>query len=213
MSGLSKIDPATWRTALVAMGVKAATADTWAPAFSRQFDPALFSKGMDDVLAITPQVLHETQLLERMEENLNYSAARLCQVWPSRFPTTLDAARYAYNPQALAERVYGGRMGNIVPGWAWMYRGVGPMMFTGYDTMVLLERITSGTGDYQDYTVNPEVLAMPNFGLAAARRWWEHQIPDGHLSDQVKVRRRVNGGAIGLEHCLQLADSCRRAFA
>jgi putative chitinase len=46
------------------------------------------------------------------EENLNYSAKRLCQVWPRRFPSIAAAQPYANNPRALAEKVYGGRMGN-----------------------------------------------------------------------------------------------------
>jgi hypothetical protein len=33
------------------------------------------------------------------------------------------------------------------------------------------------------------------------------------LSDQVKLRRRVNGGAIGMEHVAQLAQLAQEAFA
>jgi putative chitinase len=168
---------------------------------------------MDDVLALLPQVLHETQKLTLLEENLNYSTARLCAVWPSRFPDTLSASRYAYNAQALAERVYGGRMGNVKPGWAWLYRGMGLLMHTGRDAYELLEQLGEEFGGYQDFTVQPWLVCQPHFGAVAARLWWEGRIPDGLLSDQVKVRRRVNGGAIGLDHCLQLAADCRRAFA
>lgn len=210
---MSALTASDWRTALEAVKVRKATAATWAPAFAREFDPALFSQGMDDVLALLPQVLHETALLERLEEGLSYSTARLCAVWPSRFPDTLAAARYAHNGQALAERVYGGRMGNSKPGWAWLYRGQGPVMFTGRDAYELLERLSEELGGYQDFTVQPWLVQQPHYGLAAARLWWEHRIPDGLLSDEVKVRRRVNGGAIGLEHCQQLAEDCRRAFA
>jgi putative chitinase len=201
-----------WRLALYDSGVRAPTAARFAPAMAREFDPSLFSQGMDDVLDLLPQVLHETAMLERLEENLSYSAKRLVAVWPSRFPDELAAARYAYNPQALAEVVYGGRMGNTKPGWAWLYRGQGPM-FTGRDAYELLEKLSEERGLYQDFTVQPWLVQEPAFGLHATRLWWEHRIPDGMLSDQVQIRRRVNGGRIGLEHCMQLADSCRRAFA
>ncbi len=51
----------------------------------------------------------------RLTENLNYSAKRLQQVWPQRFPTSAAASAYANNLALLAEKVYGGRMGNLIP--------------------------------------------------------------------------------------------------
>ena len=53
---------------------------------------------------------------------LNYTAERLVQVWPSRFPTAASAAPYAHNPKALADIVYGGRGGNVAgtdDGWSY----------------------------------------------------------------------------------------------
>lgn len=64
-------------------------------------------------------------------ENLNYSAKRLMQVWPSRFPTMSHAARYANNPELLGNKVYGGRLGNgLFEGYK--YRGRGFVQITGY---------------------------------------------------------------------------------
>lgn len=68
-----------------------------------------------------------------VEENLNYSAKRLTQVWPSRFPSIAVAQPYANNPEKLANKVYGGRMGNTEPDDGWRYRGRGFVQVTGKD--------------------------------------------------------------------------------
>lgn len=66
-------------------------------------------------------------------ENLIYtSAARIKQVWPSRFPTVESAKPYVKSAQKLANFVYGGRMGNDEKNDGWTYRGRGYVMLTGY---------------------------------------------------------------------------------
>ena len=57
------------------------------------------------------QFAHESCDFTKYTESLNYSAKRLMQVWPRRFPTLAIAEQYAHNPVALAEKVYGGRVG------------------------------------------------------------------------------------------------------
>ncbi len=64
-------------------------------------------------------------------ENLNYSAALLTEVWPSRFPTIASAKPFARSPRKLANKVYGGRMGNTAPDDRWRYRGRGLPQITG----------------------------------------------------------------------------------
>jgi putative chitinase len=67
-------------------------------------------------------------------ENMNYSAKRMMQVWPSRFPTLASAKPYANNPQALGNKVYGGRLGNgMFDGYKFRGRGIGAQI-TGYDS-------------------------------------------------------------------------------
>lgn len=66
-----------------------------------------------------------------IEENMSYSAKRMTEVWPSRFPDLESAMAYARNPEALANRVYGGRLGNDQPGDGWRYRGRGLVQITG----------------------------------------------------------------------------------
>lgn len=83
---------------------------------------------------ILATIAHETgQKMQPIEENLNYSAKRLTEVWPKRFPTLASAKPYASNPKALAGKVYGGRkeLGNTQPGDGWRYRGRGLPQITG----------------------------------------------------------------------------------
>lgn len=82
--------------------------------------------------AILSEAYHETGgRMQPISENLNYSAKRMTQVWPSRFPTVASAKPYANNPQKLANKVYGGRLGNDGPNDGWLYRGRGLAQITG----------------------------------------------------------------------------------
>ncbi len=89
--------------------------------------------GAKHVCAFIAQVAHESQGLTRTAENLNYTAARLTQVWPKRFPTPEAAAPYAHAPEKLANLVYAGRNGNgnTASGDGWRFRGGGPLQVTG----------------------------------------------------------------------------------
>ena len=82
--------------------------------------------------AILSEAYHETGgKMQPVAENLNYSAKRMTQVWPKRFPTIASAQPYAGNPQKLANKVYGGRLGNDGPNDGWLYRGRGLAQITG----------------------------------------------------------------------------------
>lgn len=63
-------------------------------------------------------------------ENMRYSAKRIREVWPNR----PEAVKFANQPRALANSVYGNRLGNR-PGTedGWLYRGGGVDQLTGRD--------------------------------------------------------------------------------
>lgn len=76
---------------------------------------------------------HEAKF-KAVAENLNYtSAARIREVWPTRFKTTAAAQPFVRQPKKLAEKVYGGRkdLGNTQPGDGWLFRGRGWPQLTG----------------------------------------------------------------------------------
>ncbi|WP_245281592.1 hypothetical protein [Ensifer sp. ZNC0028] len=73
----------------------------------------------------------DRRTMQPVTENLSYSAERLTQVWPTRFATIASAKPFARNPCKLANKVYGGRMGNTAPDDGWLYRGRGLPQITG----------------------------------------------------------------------------------
>lgn len=137
---------------------------------------------------------HETRGLRDLEENLNYSADRLMVVWPTRFPTLLAAQLYAHKPEALANIVYGGRMGNRRTGDGWTYRGRGAGL-TGRDAYAEVAKITG-----QPFETNPDLAATPEgaFTSAVGIWTWKGLNPSADLKDVRTSTRKLNGGLIGL---------------
>ena len=85
--------------------------------------PAVFAKyGLNSDLIIAhamAQFSHESGAGNEMVENINYTAERACQVWPSRFRSAADClakvGSFAGDPDfpaKLIDNVYGGRNGN-----------------------------------------------------------------------------------------------------
>lgn len=197
-----------WAEILRACGVKPATASRWAPVFAAEIRSGAFSAGdaeLDDFLA---QILHESAMLERLEEGLSYSAERLCAVWPGRFPTIAAAQPYARNPEALANKVYGGRLGNTQPGDGWRFRGRGLMQVTGRANYEVV-----GKAIGLDLAANPDLLAKPDIALRASIAWWERNVPDSVMGDVKRVTKLVNGGTHGLDDRARLAALAGKALA
>jgi putative chitinase len=140
------------------------------------------------------QIGHESGLVLR-EENLNYSADRLRAVWPRRFPTAASTKGLAHNPRALANRVYGGRMGNDGPDDGWTYRGRGYLQITGKDGYR-----TVGRHSGLDLVAHPELaMALPHALRVACAFWaWKGLNAVCDTGDFTAVTRVINGGLTGL---------------
>lgn len=139
---------------------------------------------------------HETLGFQKFEESLSYtSAQRIMAVWPSRFPTLASAQPFVRNPQALAERVYGGRMGNVNPGDGWKYRGRSACHLTGGENY-LAASVWSGLPLYD----NPDLAADPENAVLIACAYWKHRGLNrlADRDDLVAVTRTINGGSNGL---------------
>lgn len=98
--------------------------------------------------------------LQPISENLNYSAKRITEVWPSRFKTIAAAQPYANNPEKLANNVYGGRLGNNKTGDGWKYRGRGFPQTTGKVNYEKFAKILNiDLVNKPELAMNPEVAA------------------------------------------------------
>lgn len=129
-------------------------------------------------------------------ENLNYSAKRMCQVWPSRFPNVASAEPYAFNPQKLANKVYNGRMGNALDSNdGWSFRGRGGSQTTGRDGYT---RVKKQTG--LDVLTNPDILIQPATFLECAGSDFVNCgcLPYAKQDNIVMVTKKLNGGLTGL---------------
>lgn len=192
-----------WRDIFISLGVVPVTADVWAPIFEGVIGPDTFSLGdaeLDDFLA---NILHESSRLEKLEEGLTYrTPGRLMAVWPSRFPDRESERGYLNNPEALANKVYGGRMGNVDPGDGWKFRGGGLIMVTGSDNHAALQRAT-GLPVFDQ----PSLLRRPTEeSLKVAIAWWEKNVPDAFMGNVPRTRKAVNGGDIGLDDVQRLTN-------
>lgn len=147
------------------------------------------------------QLAHESTDLTRWVENLNYSAKRMTQVWPRRFPNITAATPYAHNPTALANKSYNGRMGNRVgSNDGWDFRGRAPLQATGRDMYAAITRAI-GEEFGADFVQQPDLLLQVKFGFLASAWIFAVEKKCLPLADAKNLRGctvRINGGTTGL---------------
>ena len=143
---------------------------------------------------------HESGGFKITQENLNYSAKGLNGIFKKYFPTEASAQPYERKPQMIANKVYGGRMGNGLEasGDGWKYHGRGFIQLTGKDNYTAF---TKSIGE--DCVNNPDLVAT-KYALASAAWFFNknglHKMADGGANDATvtSITKRVNGGTIGL---------------
>ena len=143
---------------------------------------------------------HESGGFKLTKENLNYSAKGLNGIFKKYFPTLESAVPYERKPEKIANKVYGGRMGNGLEasGEGWKFHGRGFIQLTGKDNYTAF---TKSIGE--DCIANPDLVAS-KYALASAAWFFNknglHKMADGGATDTVvtSITKRVNGGTIGL---------------
>ena len=153
------------------------------------------------VAAFVAQCAHESGGFRALKENLNYKAVTLRKIFPKYFPNDAIANQYASLPnkqEAIANRVYGGRMGNgdEASGDGFRYCGRGLIQLTGKQNYQnFADSIETPVEDV------PEFLATFEGAVQSACWFWEannlNQWAD--KGDILTLTKRINGGTIGLE--------------
>lgn len=189
----------------------------WAPALNEAM--ARFDIGTTErMAAFLAQIAHESGQLTRLSENLNYSAKRLMQVWPVRFPTMEKALQYERNPERLANNVYAKRLGNgdEASGDGWRFRGRGLIQLTGRGNYR-----AAGQGIGLPLEEQPDLLVQPGpAALSAAWFWKSHGLneladdrnDDNDTEDFRAITKRINGGTVGLKERLAFWETAKRVL-
>jgi putative chitinase len=145
------------------------------------------------------QVAHESGNFRFVRENLNYSTEGLLKVFPKYFDRN-TAPLYARRPQAIANMVYNGRMGNrLKSNDGWNFRGAGFLQLTGRTNFKA----------FSDFIGDPKIMDDPNlvatkYPLTSAawffdkRGLWKICDEGVDLATIRKVTRVVNGGFNGI---------------
>jgi len=173
-----------------------------ADAFNETFDRFGISTPVQQASWIG-QCGHECGNFRIMEENLNYRAATLLKLFP-RTPkrawgfTPEEAAAYEKQPQRIANRIYGNRMGNRdeASGDGFRFRGSGFLQLTGHANF-----FHAGQALGEDFVMQPELVRTPKYAAMTAGWFWQthklNQYADSR--DFLMMTKKINGGTIGLD--------------
>jgi putative chitinase len=166
--------------------------------------PLIMEKfGIDNPLKLShflSQCAHESGNFKFLNENLNYSADGLRKIFPKYFPTIEVANKYARQPEKIANKVYGGRMGNgdEASGDGYRFRGRGFIQLTGKDNYAAFDKFVD-----DDIMANPDLVSTKYPLTSAAFFFHKNKLWDicdkGHGDDiVVALTKRVNGATHGL---------------
>lgn len=165
------------------------------------------------VAGFLAQCSHESRGFRATEENLNYGAQALTALFPKYFPNAALVAEYARKPEKIANRIYGGRMGNgpEATGEGWKYRGRGFIQLTGKNNYTAFD---AAMGKGGSIVADPAPVALPGYAADSAAWFWAshglNEIAD--RGDIVAMTKRINGGTIGLAERTKLYQQALKVF-
>lgn len=159
------------------------------------------------------QLAHETQGFTRFEENLNYSAKRLREVFRKYFPTDTLANQYANHKVKIGNRVYANRMGNgnEASGDGYKYRGRTAIHLTGKENYSRASQAIFGDDRLVD---DPDLALDPGISAKIAVWYWNWKECCGpsRNNDIATVTYRINGGYNGLNERKEWLKKAAKVF-
>lgn len=131
-----------------------------------------------------------------LSENLNYSASTLMKLFGKKLSGGMQQAQQiaSQGAQAVANFIYGNRMGNTAPDDGFKYRGRGIIQLTGKDNY---EKYGKMLG--LDLVNNPDLAADPKVAAQIAVAYWKTRVPAAaaQSGDVKTVTQAINGGQNG----------------
>jgi putative chitinase len=127
-----------------------------------------------------------------------YSATRLMEIWPKKFPTIESTVGYLQNPEGLLNYVYANELGNGPPESrdGTLYRGGGLIQLTGRANYREVGRALNLKLESM-----PKMIEQPNIAARTSAYFWKlHDLND--LADHGffdAITAKINGGMNGAE--------------
>ncbi|AUX44332.1 uncharacterized protein SOCE26_057960 [Sorangium cellulosum] len=159
------------------------------------------------------QILGESgAALDPKGEDTRFSRANINRLWPKRnllqrYPdlgALVDQPYDARDGEAIANRVYAGRLGNgdVTSGDGWRFRGHGYIQITGRETFVAVQDTmnTRYPGHGLDILTDGDEVVEPRGGMVSAMAYWfwKGLNPTADLGDASatvdRITHRVRGG-------------------
>ena len=163
------------------------------------------------VAAFIAQCAHESGGFKFLTENLNYRAVTLRKLFSKYFPTDALAQEYEKKPEKIANRIYGGRMGNgpEETGDGFRYCGRGLIQLTGKaNYQNFADSIETPVEEVSEYLQTFE-------GAVQSACWFWESNNLNALADAGDIKmmtKKINGGFIGLEDRIKHYEHALHVF-
>ncbi|MCT2387133.1 glycoside hydrolase family 19 protein [Erwinia pyrifoliae] len=198
-----------------AAGIGAGLATRWFSHLDATFFEFEIASPVEQAMFIA-QAGHESNGFTATAESFNYSVAGLQSTFGKRLTpeqgkmlgrqrgeTEVPVNRQA----AIANLVYGSRLGNKSTGDGWKYRGRGLIQVTGLENYR-----TCGAGIKTDLLLVPELLEKDENAMRSAGWFWQSRNCSKYPGDIERVTRLINGGKNGLADRQERFERARQAL-
>jgi len=175
------------------------------------------NNGITDKLELAhifAQCSHESAGFTIFNENLNYSAKALCDLFPKYFNSESAnlcgrTDKNKANQEMIANTIYGNRMGNT-QNEGYKYRGRGVIQITGKNNYNTFSKWLNK----EEILNNPDVVSTDAYKYLTAIWFWKtNNLKQYALQDDIStITRKINGGTFGLKERIELLAKYKKIF-